>query len=135
MPKPTQKAAFTDLTAAWYQDAVTWAAENGIVYGMTQTSFQPNGTVTREQLATILRRYTSDYLQHDTDARQDFAAFEDGETVSGWAYASMQWAVAEGFISGNRNGGKLYLSPKNGATRAQVASVLMRYIQKMTSLQ
>ena len=135
MPAPTQETRFTDLTAEWYRDAVTWAAENGIVYGMTQTSFRPNGIVTREQLATILCRYTSDYLQQDTDARQDFAAFEDGEAVSGWAVEAMQWAVAEGFVSGNLNGGKRYLSPQGGATRAQVASVLMRYIQKMMCAQ
>ncbi|MGM9553533.1 MAG: S-layer homology domain-containing protein [Faecousia sp.] len=130
-PAPSGSNPFRDLTASWYLDAVVWAAENGVVNGVGNGQFDPDGVLTREQLATILCRYTKDYLHLDTSAREDFSAFEDGQRVASWAREAMQWAVAEGLIGGSKEGGKLYLNPQAGATRAQVAAILMRFVENV----
>ena len=129
-PTPSGGNPFRDLTAAWYFDAVVWAAENGVVNGIGDGSFDPDGVLTREQLATILFRYAHDSLKLDTSARAEFTGFEDGKTVSAWAKEAMQWAVAEGLIGGSDEGGKRYLAPQESATRAQVAAILMRFLEK-----
>lgn len=102
-----------------------------MVNGVGNGQFDPDGVLTREQLATILCRYTKDYLHLDTSAREDFSAFEDGQRVASWAREAMQWAVAEGLIGGSKEGGKLYLNPQAGATRAQVAAILMRFVENV----
>lgn len=123
------EVSFVDCAAgSWYTNAVNWAAKEGIVNGVGENRFDPNGKVTREQLATILFRY-AETLGRDTEAKADFAGFEDGSKVSSWAKDAMQWAVAEGIIAGSEDGGKLYLAPRGEATRAQVATMLMRFVQ------
>ena len=123
------EVTFVDCAAgSWYTNAVNWAAKEGIVNGVGENRFDPNGKVTREQLATILFRY-AETLGRDTEAKADFADFEDGSKVSSWAKDAMQWAVAEGIIAGSEDGGKLYLAPRGEATRAQVATMLMRFVQ------
>ena len=129
--KPEVKAEnpFTDVKAgAWYYDAVLWAVENKITSGMGDNKFQPGDTVTREQLAAFVMRYVA-LLDYHTSARKDFTEFADGAKVSKWAVESLQWAVSVGIISGNPKEGKLYLDPQDGATRAQVASIMMRLIE------
>ena len=121
--------SFVDCaTSSWYTNAVNWAAKEGIVNGVGENRFDPDGKVTREQLATILFRYAKT-LGRNTEARADFAVFKDGSKVSSWAKEAMQWAVAEGIIAGSKDGGKLYLDPQGEGTRAQVATLLMRFIQ------
>lgn len=129
-PMPAGSNPFYDLTASWYLDAVVWAAENGIVNGVGNGQFDPDGVLTREQFATILYRYARDYLRLDTSARAEFGGFADGKTVSAWAKEAMQWTVAEGLIGGSDEGGRLYLAPQASATRAQVAAILMRFLEK-----
>ena len=125
-PEATGVNKFTDVKAGqWYTDAVTWAADNGIVSGMSPTIFNPNGNITREQMASILFRYTQ-FKDRDVSARADLSKFKDGNKVSGWAKEAMSWANAEGLITGTGVG----LEPTGNATRAQVASILMRYCQK-----
>lgn len=120
---------FTDVEDdAWYAKAVAWAAKNAIVDGIGGGHFDPEANVSREQLATILFRYAKT-LGLDTEAKADFAGFEDGDKVSSWAADAMSWAVAEGIIAGSKDGGKLYLDPQGNATRAQVALMLMRFLQ------
>lgn len=120
---------FTDVEDdAWYAKAVAWAAKNAIVDGIGGGRFDPEANVSREQLATILYRYAKT-LGRDTEAKADFAGFEDGDKVNAWAKDAMQWAVAEGIIAGSKEGGKLYLDPQGDATRAQVALMLMRFLQ------
>ena len=120
---------FTDVEDdAWYAKAVAWAAKNAIVDGIGGGHFDPEANVSREQLATILFRYAKT-LGLDTEAKADFAGFEDGDKVSSWAADAMSWAVAEGIIAGSKDGGKLYLDPQGDATRAQVALMLMRFLQ------
>ena len=113
---------FTDVKSGqWYTDAVIWAAHEGIVNGMTETTFAPNLKITREQIATILYRYAG---SPKTDGSLD--EFSDALTVSPYAIDAMTWAVEEGIINGMD--GKL--APKDNATRAQIATLLMRYLEK-----
>ena len=110
--------AFADVAAGeWYSDAVAWAAEQGVVQGY-DGSFDPNGAVTRQQLATILYRY---HGSPATEATLD--AFADAQTVSDWARAAMCWSTEKGIIGGVS---ATELSPASTATRAQVAVILQR---------
>lgn len=130
-PAAMQDSSFTDVAASqWYADAVAWAAENGIVSGVGKGRFDPDGTVTREQIAAILYRYAA---QQGTDmsASADLSIFDDAAQVSAWAESSVKWAVGEGLISGSAEHGKLYALPLEGATRAQVAAILVRAINKL----
>lgn len=123
--------SFSDIKSGeWYTDAVSWASSNGIVNGVGGGKFNPEGIVTREQLATILYRY-SEWKGFDVSGRADFSSFPDAGKVGSWAKAAMQWAVAENLIGGSNEGGKTYILPSNGATRAQVATILMRFIQNI----
>ena len=111
----------------WYTEAVAWAAENGVVNGVGGGKFEPDGNVTREQIATILYRYAG-LRGVPTGGRADLGSFPDSGAVSGWAYDALSWANAAGLIAGTREGGVDYLAPQQNATRAQVAVILMRYL-------
>ena len=118
---------FSDVESShWFYDGVVWAAENGIVAGIGEGKFAPNDKITREQIAAILYRY-SEKFGMDIDKKADLAAFPDVAEISGWAGDALAWANANGFLSGVAEGDTVYLRPKNKATRAQVASILMRY--------
>ena len=118
---------FTDVKSdQWYTDAVAWAAHNGIVGGVGNNKFDPNGNITREQMAAILYRYANSN-GIDTSARADLSSFPDGNKVSSYANDAIRWAVAEGLINGSD--GKLM--PQGNATRAQVAAILMRFIENV----
>ena len=122
---------FTDVkNGQWYTDAIAWASSNGIVGGVGAGKFDPDGKVTREQLAAILYRY-SNSEGFDTGKRGDLASFPDAGKVSSWAGDAYAWAVGEGLIGGNVIGGKAMLDPQGNATRAQVATILMRFIQNI----
>ncbi|MGM9553816.1 MAG: S-layer homology domain-containing protein [Faecousia sp.] len=119
------KNPFTDvLNGQWYTEAVAWAAANGIVGGVGNNQFEPEGKITREQMATILYRY-AEKKEIDTSKRGDLSGFPDGGKTASWAKDAMQWAVAEGIINGSD--GKLL--PQGDASRAQVATILMRFIE------
>lgn len=123
--------SFTDVpNGLWYTNAVAWAAHNGIVSGIGNNHFDPDGKITREQMATILFRY-SNSLGMNTSNRASLSSFPDGGKVSGYAKDALSWAVAEGLITGSASGGKIYLEPQGNATRAQVATILMRYIENV----
>ena len=122
---------FTDVNAksgSWYIDAVAWAAANGVVNGVGNGKFDPQGKVTREQMAAILFRYAQK-KGIDTSKRDSLGAFPDATMVSTYAKDAMQWAVAEKIINGSD--GKLL--PKGNATRAQVATILMRFIENIVN--
>ena len=127
-PKPGGKTPFTDLKMKWYMDAVAWAYENSIVKGTSEKAFSPNTSITREQIATIFFRY-AEFAGRDTSAKADLTAFPDGAKVAKYAKAAMSWAVGEGLITGTKVGDKNYLDPKGNATRAQVATILERYLE------
>lgn len=129
-PAHTDRNPFTDVGTDWYTDGVLWAAEHDIVSGIGDGRFDPNGYVTREQIAAILCRYTL-WKGRSADARADLTTYPDVGDVSGWAYADLAWANAEDLISGCAIGGISYLKPRDSATRAQVAAILMRYQQSI----
>ena len=120
---------FSDVpNGKWYTDAIAWASAEGVVGGVGNNRFDPDGKITREQMATILFRY-AEKKEIDTSKRGDLRAFPDGGKVASWAKNAMQWAVAEKIIGGSD--GKLL--PQGNATRAQVATILMRYIENIVN--
>ena len=123
---PTAEVAgFTDVADGdWYADAVNWAASEGIVAGYEDNTFRPNDPITREQLAAMLMNYAA-WKGEDVSARADLSSYNDAASVSSWAAETVQWAVAEGLISGMP--GNL-LEPQGSATRAQVAAILERFL-------
>ena len=114
----------------WYTQAVAWAAKYGVVNGVGHGMFEPDGNVTREQMAAILYRYANG-VGIDTSARGNLAAFPDRNQVSSYAVDALSWCNAMGIIGGTKEGGVDYLDPQGFATRAQVATILMRYIEKV----
>lgn len=119
--------SFTDvLNGKWYTNAIAWASANGIVEGLSGNRFAPNAPIAREQLAAILFRYAK-ACGYDVSARAELTAYADAAQVSTWADDAMRWAVAAGLISG-RSGAQL--APKGEATRAEVAVILMNFVQK-----
>lgn len=113
----------------WYTDAVGWAAANGIVTGYDEDTFGPLNPITREQMAAILYRY-ADSKGYDVSADQDtnLLSFTDAETVSQYAIPAIQWAVGEGLINGVEGNA---LAPQGTASRAQVATILMRFCENV----
>lgn len=114
----------------WYTQAVAWAAKYGVVNGVGHGMFEPDGNVTREQMAAILYRYANG-VGIDTSARGNLTAFPDRNQVSSYAVDALSWCNAMGIIGGTKEGGVDYLDPQGFATRAQVATILMRYIEKV----
>lgn len=113
---------FTDVqNGKWYTEAVIWASDRGIVKGTSETTYSPDAPITREQIATILFRYSK-----SSPSDKSLSSFPDAGTVSSYARNGMCWAVAEGIINGKD--GKL--APKENATRCQIAAILMRYLEK-----
>ena len=122
---------FTDVApGAWYYNAVAWAYYNDVTSGTSATMFTPNAAITRQQLVTFLYRYTVKYAPEFTGNAAPISAFPDAGSVANWAYAAMSWAVGNGLIKGNAHDNGLdYLDPNGSATRAQTATIIMRYCQ------
>ncbi len=121
-PEVKATAKFTDVPAdAWYAKAVAWAAEQKITNGTTDTTFDPNGNVTREQLVTLLWRYAG---EPKTEGKLD--AFPDAAKVAPYAQTAFAWAVENGVVKGDLVGKTGYLAPQGEATRAQIAAIFMR---------
>lgn len=126
------RAPFNDVPRGqWYTDAIWWAKLTDVVAGTSATTFDPEGEITREQLAVILYNYTQQFAPGSIPAAGSLAGFPDAGSVSSWARTEMAWAVGNGLISGTGSGGVAYLSPQGSATRAQVAAILMRFEQAM----
>lgn len=125
---------FTDVRpSTWYYNAVAWGYDKDIVAGMSTTTFAPDGLITREQMAVLLYGYTEKYAPAYLGGAASLNSFPDAASVSNWAYAAMSWAVGNGLISGIASNGADYLAPSGGATRAQIAAIMMRYC-RLTSL-
>lgn len=114
----------------WYTDAVLWAYENKIMDGVGKGKFDPEGVLTREQIVTVLYRYAE---QEENPAPNGtvLTLYADAPAVADWSRDAMCWAVANQVIQGSDKGGALYLTPNGGATRAQVATILMRFLHDM----
>ena len=126
-PAPKGNNSFTDVEAGtWYTDAIAWTAENGIFLGYGNNKVGPNDSITREQLAAIFFRY-ADYKGCDMNAKGELDKFRDAGKVSDYARAAMQWAVGSGLIQGKPDG---VLDPQGTATRAEIAAMLHRFLEK-----
>lgn len=124
-PEVTAENPFTDVPAdTWYTDAVIWASENGITAGTSETTFSPTNSLTREQLATFFYRFADFENPDPIEITGELTGFTDADQVASYATDAMKWAIGEGLISGTT---ETTLSPKATATRAQVATILMRY--------
>ena len=131
-PKVSGTTPFTDLTQDWYQDAILWAYQTGVVAGTSSTTFEPDLLVTREQIAVILMEYMTRVLKLErTWTPADLSIFPDADSVSDWAKDAMADAVGLGLISGASNGGQTYLEPQGSATREQVATILMEFCKNV----
>lgn len=121
-------SAFTDVApGAWYAKAVSWAAANGIVNGYGDGTFAPDKSITREEMAAILYRYAA-ARSYDVSARTGLYGYADAAQVSGYAVDAMQWVNAEGLITGVTTD---TLVPQGSATRAEVATILMRFCENI----
>ncbi len=125
-PSSSVDCPFTDLKQDWYIPAVKWAYENEIVNGMSKTEFSPTGNITREQMATIMYRY-SQYKKYDTSETNDLSAYTDASKIGSWALKAMKWANGAGLINGMTT---TTLEPGGQSTRAQLATILYRYCTK-----
>ena len=131
-PAPKGKNSFTDVEAGkWYADAITWTAENGIFAGYGKDKFGPDDPITREQLAAIFYRY-ADYKGYDLTVKGNPDKFKDADKITDYAETAMQWAVDSGLVKGKS--GNL-LDPQGTATRAEIAAMLHRFIEKYELVQ
>ena len=122
--KVENKQSFLDVSdEKWYSDAVLWASSNGIINGVSETEFAPDSDVSREQMALIIYRFVK-LCGFDISGEADVSGFEDVENVSDWALEAIKWANKIKLINGTSAS---TLSPKDTATRAQVATILMRF--------
>ncbi|MDR3904846.1 MAG: S-layer homology domain-containing protein [Evtepia sp.] len=124
-PAVSSDLPFTDVeSGTWYTDAILWAAQNNIVNGVNDTEFAPGADITREQLVTILYRY-AESKGYDVSASADLSGYPDADQVQDYAQPAMAWAVAEGIVEGVDG----TLNPAGNATRAQIATILMRFCE------
>lgn len=123
-PRAARNNQFTDVSSnAYYNTAISWAAENGIVKGYDSKTFRPNANVTREQLAAILYRY-AEYMNLSTRGASNLTKFDDYYSIGTWARDSLAWANYHGLINGVDS---YHIDPKGNTTRAQLAAILHRF--------
>ena len=124
-PAVTGEVAFNDVASGlWYSSAVIWADANGIVEGFGDGRFAPLQNVTREEIACFIYRYAA-FAGQDISAAADLSSYTDTSSIHDWALSAMQWAVSEEIITGRPSGA---LDPRGFATRAEVATMMMRFL-------
>ena len=129
---PKGENSFTDVEAGrWYADAITWTTENGIFAGYSKDKFGPDDPITREQLTAIFYRY-ADYKGYKLTVTENLDKFEDADKITDYAKMVMQWAVGNGLIKGKSEN---LLDPQGTATRAEIAAMLHRFIEKVKPMQ
>lgn len=127
-PASAGACPFADVAAgSYYEQAIAWAAENGIITGISATEFQPDVNITREQFATILYRYAKNYKGYDVSVGEDtnILSYSDAFSISDYAFPALQWACGAGLMNGSDD----TLMPGCFATRAQAAALLHRFCQ------
>ena len=130
-PEASGVNPFSDVQdGKWYTSGVLWAASKEIVSGFPNGTFAPDDSITREQMASLIMRYAT-YKGIELVQGASLASFADADKVQGWSKEAVAWAVAAGIISGNKQGDVYTLAPQASATRAQVASILMRFIENV----
>ena len=126
-PTVSGNAAFPDLVEEWYKPAIAWAEQTGVVDGYEDGTFRPGQPVNRMEFAQMMYHY-AEYKGYDLTARGDLSRYPDGGTVAGWAQTAMEWANGNQLINGHDDG---TLEPGGTTTRAQAASILMRFDQNV----
>lgn len=126
-----QRACFQDTQNNYYTDAVAWAKSNGIVNGVSSTKFAPNDKVTRQDAVAIFYRYCVEYLGLLSTSKADISGFADASKVASYAKEPMQWAVGVGLVEGAASSSGLKLNPKGNLTRAEAATLLMRFVEEI----
>ena len=130
-PEASGVNPFSDVQdGKWYTSGVLWAASKEIVSGFPNGTFAPDDSITREQMASLIMRYAT-YKGIELAPGASLASFADAGKVQHWSEKAVAWAVAAGIISGNKQGDVYTLAPQASATRAQVASILMRFIENV----
>ena len=131
-PAVVTSPAFHDVPGdSWYAEAVRWGASQGITSGTGEGNFSPNGQVTREQAVAMLYNYASKHMGLDVSGGGSLSGYGDLNRLSDWARPAMSWAVSQGIISGAANNGALTLDPQRGATRAEMATMLQAFCEKI----
>ena len=129
---PKDENSFTDVEAGmWYADAITWTTANGIFAGYSKDKFGPDDPITREQLTAIFYRY-ADYKGYKLTVTENLDKFEDADKITDYAKMVMQWAVGNGLIKGKSEN---LLDPQGTATRAEIAAMLHRFVEKAKPMQ
>ena len=127
-PTATGANPFDDVQSGkYYESAIIWAAQNGIVSGYGNGKFGPNDNITREQLAAILYRYAA-FKGYNVTASADLSKFTDADKIGTWATTALSWANAGGLVTGKGNG---ILDPQGNAERCQVAAILHRFCENV----
>ena len=114
----------------WYTEPIIWAVSKQVVNGTSAATFEPDAPITREQIAAILYRYAKEVEGADVSASAALDGFADAASVSAYARTPLGWASALGYIKGSNENGTLLLNPQGNATRAEVATILMRYLER-----
>lgn len=127
----SEKSSYVDVEEGkYYSEAISWAQQNGIIMGISDTEFGPERNITREQLVTILYRYAI-YRGYDVEIGEELFKFKDSSLISDYALSAMQWAVGKGIIQGIQGKEGMFLAPSDNATRAETAAILHRFIKGM----
>lgn len=127
-PDVEYSAKFKDIAdGVWYTKAILWASQAGVANGYANGNFGPSDNINREQMATMMYNYAKSE-GYDVSAGKDLGSFADGKYVSAYARTAMEWAVANGIISGKDNGTRL--DPQGSANRGECAAILMRFLEK-----
>ena len=131
-PAPVTQLAFNDVAGnSWYAQSVLWGASQGITSGTGGGNFSPDGQVTREQAVAMMYNYATKYMGLTPGAGADLSRYADLNRLSGWAQPAMAWAVDQGIVSGVTNGSVLTLDPQRSATRAEMATMLRAFSEKI----
>ncbi|MBE7055515.1 MAG: S-layer homology domain-containing protein, partial [Ruminococcaceae bacterium] len=125
-PATNRSIPFADVEMdSWYANAVTWAQQNGIINGVSETQFSPNDNITREQIAAIMYRYAK-LKGMDAVTLEENLHFADANEISEYAVSAMNWAVGTGLMKGKST---TTINPKDNATRAEIAAILQRFME------
>ena len=124
-----ERACFDDIAGAYYTDAVAWAYSNRIVSGVSDTKFEPNRVVTRQEAVTIFYRYCVRYNQMEQRFAPELSGFADCGAVADFAENAFAWAVATGLVKGSQESDGIYLDPVGRLDRAQAAALLQRCVE------
>ncbi|MBR6808300.1 MAG: S-layer homology domain-containing protein, partial [Clostridia bacterium] len=128
-PEAAKDSPFVDLKGDWYIPAVEWAYESGVVKGSSDTTFNPDGNITRQEIVTMLYRFAQ-YKELDTADKGELDDFTDKVEVATWANEAVVWALGAGLLNGRNDGGQVLLAPLGNTQRCEMATIFQRFCEK-----